>query len=352
MIDTSQFFRLNGTTVEVYMTGISHAFSRAIREYNMDMTDVWSNRVDWVLNEVERRKDFILSKDHILLDCRMENIYITYLAIKAINQLNLPKDKCTILLSVTPKEELEGYNYQLDWLAEINWCQFHDRLMEENIDWENIEIDDRPILSLSGRATTNRAIFTKQLLDLFRDKCRASFGVTTHYTLSDGEITNLKNLMKPYNFPFSQYTDDKVLGAIHLQHNPPGHMLYKSLINIVHETNDNQHDRILLTEKTFKAFAWHQLPIFVATPGHVNMVRELGFDMFDDIIDHSYDNCTDINQHRVKVFSQLTKLIKMNPTVNDWKNLRKKLWPRIVKNHERLIELKPNKMLEPWPYYG
>lgn len=352
MIDTSQFFRVNENTIEVYMTGISHAFSRAVREYNMNIPDVWTNRIDWVVDELRKRRDFILSKEHLILDCRMENIYITRIALEAIKRLDIPKDKCTILLSVTPKEELDGYQYKLDWLAEINWCHFHDRLVEENIDWESIELDDKPILSLSGRATVNRAIFTKQLLDFFGDKCRASFGVTTHYTLSDREIMNLKNLMRPYSFPFSQYTDDKVLGAIHLQHNPPGHMLYKSLVNIVHETNDNQHDRILLTEKTFKAFAWHQIPIFVATLGHADLVRELGFDMFDDIIDHSYDNCVDPNQHRMKVFSQLSNLVKMNPTITDWQNLRKKLWPRIVKNHERLIELKPKKMLEPWPYYG
>lgn len=352
MIDTSQFFRVNESAVEVYVTGISHAFSRAIREYNMNIPDVWDNRVDWVVGEVERRKDFILSKDNIILDCRVENIYVALLATNVIHRLNLPMDKCTILLSVEPKEDLEGYQYKIDLLAATNWCYFHDRLMEENIAWENIELDEKPILSLSGRPTVNRAIFTKQLLDFFGDKCRASIGVTTHYTLSDREITNLKHLMEPYPFPFSQHTDDKVLGAIHLQHNPPGHILYKSFVNIVHETNDNQHDRIFLSEKTFKAFAWHQLPIFVATLGHVNIVRELGFDMFDDIIDHSYDSCTDTNQHRVKVFSQLAKLIKMNPTVTDWQNLRKKLWPRIVKNHERLIELKPNKMLGSWPYYG
>lgn len=352
MIDTSQFFRINGSTVEVYMTGISHAFSRAIREYNMDIPDVWANRIDWVVDEVRRRKDFILSKDHVILDCRMENIYVTRIAIEAINRLNLPKDKCTILLSVTPKEELDGYQYKLDWLAEINWCQFHDRLIEENIDWENIELDDKPILSLSGRATENRAVFTKQLLDFFGDKCRASFGVTTHYALSDRKIKLFKNILHPYPFPFKQHTDDKVLGAIHLQHNPPGHMLYKSLVNVVHETNDNQHDRILLTEKTFKAFAWHQLPIFVATLGHVSMVRELGFDLFDDIIDHSYDSCTDINQHRMKVFTQISNLVNMHETVEDWQKFRKSLWPRLEQNHKHMIALKSNKMLGPWPYYG
>lgn len=352
MIDTSEFFRVNESSVEVYITGISHAFSRAVREYNMNVPDVWLNRVAWVVDEVGKRKDLILSKEHLILDCRMENIYVTRIALETMKRLNIPKDKFTILLSVTPKEELDGYQYKIDWLAEINWCYFHDRLMEENIDWESIELDDKPILSLSGRATVNRAIFTKQLLDFFGDRCRASFGVTTHYALTESKIMHLTDLMKPYPFPFSQHTDDKVLGPIHLQHNPPGHMLYKSLVSLVHETNDSQHDRILLTEKTFKAFAWHQLPIFVATPGHVRMVRELGFDLFDDIIDHSYDDCTNPNRHRVKVFLQITKLINMNPAVEDWQKLRKKLWSRIVANHELVIKLKENRIIEHWPHYG
>lgn len=44
-----------------------------------------------------------------------------------------------------------------------------------------------------------------------------------------------------------------------------------------------------LTEKTFKSILLSQFPIFVAPMNTVQCYRDLGFDAFDDVIDHSYD---------------------------------------------------------------
>ena len=52
-----------------------------------------------------------------------------------------------------------------------------------------------------------------------------------------------------------------------------------------------------------------QLPIFVATDRHVeNLRKKFGFDMFDDLIDHSYDLVKN-NQKRMKmVFEEIKRL--------------------------------------------
>ena len=63
-----------------------------------------------------------------------------------------------------------------------------------------------------------------------------------------------------------------------------------SYINIITETYFDG-NRIHITEKSFKPFNFYQFPIFLSTYGHVKKLREIyGFDMFDDIIDHSYDD--------------------------------------------------------------
>jgi hypothetical protein len=49
------------------------------------------------------------------------------------------------------------------------------------------------------------------------------------------------------------------------------------------------HPKPGFTEKTYKSIMFGQLPIFVAPYYTVQSYRELGFDPFDDIIDHSYD---------------------------------------------------------------
>ena len=351
MIDTSQFFKFNDTTFEVFVTGLSLTFTRLVREFNTGLVDNPLWRANWVNEQFSKYSEIANAAEHIIFDCRMETIYVANQAKALINIFNLPKEKCTILISITVEDELAGYNYQLDRLAEINYCGFHDALLSENIDWENIEIDETPIMSLSGRPTEYRAKFTKQLLDLFGDKCRVSFGNTPHYPLSPKRKLLYQSIMDPYEFPFKKGTDDKILDAIHLQHNPPGQQLYKSLISIVHETNNYEQTGIFLTEKSFKVFAWHQIPIFAATSGHVQAVRELGFDVFDDIIDHSYDNAHP-HVHQLKIFSQLSKFLSQYPEVQDVRDLRKKLWPRIVANHELVIKLKENRMVDKWPYYG
>jgi hypothetical protein len=59
-------------------------------------------------------------------------------------------------------------------------------------------------------------------------------------------------------------------------------------VNIVTETI---YDNVtgIITEKTMLAMASRQIPIIIGYRGIVQHLRELGFDMFDDIVNHSYD---------------------------------------------------------------
>ena len=45
-----------------------------------------------------------------------------------------------------------------------------------------------------------------------------------------------------------------------------------------------------LDEKYINSVFGYVFPIFIATNGFVQSIRDLGFDVFDDIVDHSYDN--------------------------------------------------------------
>lgn len=47
------------------------------------------------------------------------------------------------------------------------------------------------------------------------------------------------------------------------------------------------------TEKTTKCFLLKQVPIWVCPPSYVQNMRDIGFDVFDDIVDHSYDTESD-----------------------------------------------------------
>jgi len=74
-----------------------------------------------------------------------------------------------------------------------------------------------------------------------------------------------------------------------------------SYVNIVTESAYFPNE-IHITEKSLKPFYFYQFPLFLSTYNHVKYLRErFGFDVFEDIIDHSYDNEQD-NMKRLKMF--------------------------------------------------
>ena len=87
---------------------------------------------------------------------------------------------------------------------------------------------------------------------------------------------------------------------------------------------------MFVTEKSFKFAAHGSVPVFIGQPGLVAYMRSIGLDVFDDIIDHSYD---DISNHRVRlkaVLSEIPKLSKYN---------EHDLLDRFVSNKQRLLDL-------------
>jgi hypothetical protein len=71
-------------------------------------------------------------------------------------------------------------------------------------------------------------------------------------------------------------------------------------------------DTITFTEKTWKPFKLHQVPIYIGIPGSVSTLRSLGFDLFDDIIDHSYDTETDPVKRIKLAVDQLEKVLELD----------------------------------------
>ena len=68
-----------------------------------------------------------------------------------------------------------------------------------------------------------------------------------------------------------------------------GYIYGSATVNIVTETQYFDATGIV-TEKTLMAFAAEQIPIVIGHPGIVEHCRRMGFDMFDDIVDTSYDS--------------------------------------------------------------
>ena len=79
-------------------------------------------------------------------------------------------------------------------------------------------------------------------------------------------------------------------------------------------------DRVFFTEKSAKPFLMNQIPLFIAAPGMVQVLRNLGFDMFDDIVDHSYDKEDNMFKRCDMVYNELKRLTSIH-TLEAWNSI-------------------------------
>jgi len=96
------------------------------------------------------------------------------------------------------------------------------------------------------------------------------------------------------------------------QHRASDHAIFSCAINLIVETSNQEPSTEhtwrskFITEKTFKCFAWLQVPIWFTVPNFVPQVRNLGFDVFDDIMqNHNYDS---IDEPELRMYRMLDVL--------------------------------------------
>jgi hypothetical protein len=119
---------------------------------------------------------------------------------------------------------------------------------------------------LNGRKCMHRRRAAKVLQNW--DNGILSFG--TSIVLPDWDYSNYRGCENDDNFIRLQY------------------VYQNCLVNIVTETVYDYSPGII-SEKTLMAFAAKQIPLLIGHRGIVRDCRELGFDMFDDVLDNSYD---------------------------------------------------------------
>lgn len=125
------------------------------------------------------------------------------------------------------------------------------------------------------------------------------------------------------------------------QHQAAPEEWLRAAIKLITEGNEQNYsnvpETVLVSEKTFKCFAWRQFPIWISVPGTVQAVRDMGFDVFDDHLDHSYDLECD-QDRRVDMILDMTLDFASRP-MHQLAALRKRMTLRFNKNYQRLRQL-------------
>ena len=99
-------------------------------------------------------------------------------------------------------------------------------------------------------------------------------------------------------------------------------------LNITTETNFITED-VHITEKSFKPFFFYQIPLFLSSAFHVKNLKEIyGFDLFEDVVNHDYDNETNFKKRFSLVCDEINRIY----------NNRDEIKKFIINNKERFLK--------------
>jgi hypothetical protein len=102
-------------------------------------------------------------------------------------------------------------------------------------------------------------------------------------------------------------------------------------------------NRLFLSEKVWKPLINMQLALIQGNPGSVALMRKHGIDMFDDIIDHSYDLELDWKKRTDMILAEADRLVKL-----DLEDIFKQTYHRRKSNQDLL---RPENLNYSWHNY-
>lgn len=188
---------------------------------------------------------------------------------------------------------------------------------------------------LIGTPRPHRTILYKHLVD----KKLLDLGFITYRPNSDIQTITTENefghrMLFYMKLPKSEL-DESLFESRFALHTP---LAKQSYIEVVAESSHN--NLPFKTEKCVKPFYNLQFPIIFGHKGIIKDLRDEGFDMFDDIIDHSYDNIV------VESTTSLTRndvILKSNMITNELLKLSKlDIHSIYLKNKDRFLHNQEN----------
>ena len=93
---------------------------------------------------------------------------------------------------------------------------------------------------------------------------------------------------------------------------------------------------LFVTEKTYKTFYMGHPFVVLSQPGTISHVKKLGFDVFDDIINHDYDDIANDQQRFDAVLTEVLRLCTISLT--RWNNIRELILPRLLENQRIYVD--------------
>ena len=134
----------------------------------------------------------------------------------------------------------------------------------------------------------------------------------------------VRYLKKGYKCACNEHINDYVkYNSTYINNYENFKKLYKlytnSFVEIISETSYTSYG--IMAEKYLHSVYACNFPILIASYGSVKYLRELGFDMFDDIVNHSYDNIESPCLRMETAIQQNIHLFDKN-VINEWHTVK------------------------------
>ena len=114
-----------------------------------------------------------------------------------------------------------------------------------------------------------------------------------------------------------------------------------SYVNIVTESQFRDDFNVIhVSEKSFRPFAYYNLPLIVATQNHIKYMKDkYCFDFYDDLINHDYDNEKYIGN---RITMLIDEVIRLKNNKEDVIKFYKQNTHRLINNQKIISEIKNN----------
>lgn len=233
--------------------------------------------------------------------------------------------------------ETRNFKYRCLPASMVDHLHWLTNLQRRDVPWDKI-ILDRKFLCLNRRPSRVRERLAAALIRSLKPHAvRLSLGCSNQFYHGPKIWIN-------HNILIDGVVSDQVKGQ------SLEYKFYSCLFNIIAESSDqsdaNVWKSIFLTEKTWRAFGLRQIPIWMAVPGLVKSVRDMGFDVFDDLChDHDYDDLQNEDQRQDRVV-EIVKSIDQRYSILCCRKLRQQLKKRLDDNYQKLYELQQRQSAE------
>lgn len=333
-------------------TGVTHIGNKLNGEYF------------WKHMSFEALKDAQQKNCVILLDLAQENFFPRHTYVKlhqALERSGIPSEQVVLMFNSFNAKEL----YE-------SWFSPEERRLEVmNLPFIISNVSYHWSLCVDRRLTVNEFLNTKDTIrkNSFLFKIRRQkhhrhailYKLATDDLLEKGDWScineiiydqaEIKNLSNAYKFEFNlekvkraceqtphrlQLEPDSTFDSVGGWSDKNGDSYKNSYFYICTETYTDNSGYKSLTEKVFKPLVNFQPFLFVAYPGALQLLRDLGFKTFHPFIDESYDLVEDEATRIGMIYNEIKRLCSMPiEELHNWYWQMKDVY---VHNHQRMIE--------------